>query len=220
MNPSIRIASVQAAADRAHVLARQQGTNARDGAARAPPACSARITPRLPERPSGFTTQGYMTRGSPASSSPRAGFEKPWHRETGAANAARAQILVRRSQPRPVGGLPGSRAPAATRAASTTGRSPTAITPSIGLARAASTIARQATRPPHGNAPPPPRRARDRRDDGIDRWRTSARSRPRGRVAERAQLIPGRGGEDRTRALQSLIANHSSLMRSLIASIH
>ena len=133
MKPSTRIVSSRPLANRAHVLARQQRANARDSALElrrrvgAHHAAAARETERLDdagERDARIAgARGCRLarlRRTTAPADPRA------------ANAARALLVDARSR-----GLrrvaTAARAPAAARAASTTGRSPTAITPSIGL---------------------------------------------------------------------------------------
>ena len=109
----------------------------RAAAASAPSASSARMTPWLADKPIGFTTHGYPTSGSGASSSFHTA-NRGWG-TSAAANIARIDALSRVAATAS-GGLCGnpSRSPAV--AATSTPWSSTAMTASIGARASSATI--------------------------------------------------------------------------------
>ncbi len=168
---------LEAAAHRAHVLAREQRVEPREGGIELARVESARMTPRLPESPSGLTTHGKRTRESRAADA-RVG--RATRRRTRAPAGrpppgAGARASCWRSRPPRPAGCPEGRAPAprAPRARRD-GRRPQARRRSA--ARSPRPRSPAATRPPRESAPAPRRRATGRRGDDTDRWRRSGRS--------------------------------------------
>ena len=151
---------------------------------------STRITPRLPDSDDRLDDPGYLARRRLRSDQHRRRRKKRRGRQAGLDHPLARQPLVR-ARPRRVRRVPRKPNASATRAASTTGRSPTAITPSTGQsAAAASTAATDASSSWNRTATAASRQGRPAVTPIGGKGQLDAKV--QGRIAERSKLITGR----------------------------